>query len=85
LINKYYWHNYKQNIGIGDPNAKSPGDTWRENGFSLGNVVDDSYQFFEALEKKHGGDIENFLGSTRNMIEKGKVKIEKREQKDPLR
>ena len=56
-----------------------------EKRFNLQNVVDDSCSFFEQMEKKKEGSLEQMLVGIREKVEKGKVKIEKREQYDPQR
>ena len=56
-----------------------------EKRFNLQNVVDDSCSFFKQMEKKKEGSLEQMLVGIREKVEKGKVKIEKREQYDPQR
>ena len=38
-----------------------------------------AHEYFESLQAKYGGDLENMLQLTRLSIEKNKVKVEKRE------
>lgn len=49
----------------------------------LQNLKGEAQEYFEDLQKKHGGNLENMLELTRMSIEKSKVNVEKREHYDP--
>ena len=49
----------------------------------LQNLQGEAQEYFENLQDKYGGNLENMLELTRMSIEKSKVNVEKREQYDP--
>ena len=55
------------------------------NRIHLQQMITDSCTFYEHMEKQKEGSIERMLTDIRTKIDKGKVKVEKRDQYDPKR
>lgn len=51
----------------------------------LQEMITDSCTFYERMEKKKEGAIENMLSGLRDQIDKGKVNVEHCYQYDPQR
>ena len=51
----------------------------------LEQMKKEAQDFFEKMQEKYGGDLENMLESTRQSIQNGKVNVDVREQFDILR
>ncbi len=51
----------------------------------LSNLQGEAQDYFENLQSKYGGNLENMLELTRMSIERNKVNVEKHEQYDPQR
>ena len=73
---------YSQTLRIGETlnnNNTSPAVTIVNNDpytLHLQEMITDSCTFYERMEKKKEGAIENMLSGLRNQIDKGKVNVE---------
>ena len=65
--------------------ANGPTPDADKNYVHLQQMISDSCSFYEKMEKQNEGSIEKMLNDLRTKIDKGRIKIDKRDQYDPNR